>query len=144
MKWQGGDIKKTSLLAKHYMFTNTQPNASGSLFYEKKLYLKIASTPGFQFHKIQKNSCCCGILGYSCLKPQLRLGCLHSSTRTGTRRCKASGSGLVSLCRIWPRTVVLPCCWAAELHHSRALTHPPQKKRGRRKYAGKKKKKLTG
>lgn len=42
-------------------------------FMGKKLYLKISRTPGFQLHKIQQNSCCCGVLGYSYLKPQLRL-----------------------------------------------------------------------
>lgn len=73
MKWQGEDIKNASLLHRHELLTNTQAYASGSFFYGKKLYLKISRTPGFQFHKIQQNSCCCGILGYSHLKPQLRL-----------------------------------------------------------------------
>jgi len=40
-------------------------------------------------------------------------------------------------------TMILSC-WAAELHHNRSLTPPPQKKRVRRKYAGKNKKRLTG
>lgn len=70
-------------------------HAPGNCFYGKKLYLQIYVTPEFQLHKIQQNSCC-GILGYSCLQPQLRVGCVHNSARMGADRSKASDTASFS------------------------------------------------
>ena len=96
IKWQVAVIKKASLLAKHCLFT-LRAHASGSLFFMGKSFIwRFPVLLGFSSLQSNKNSCCCGILGFFCLQPQLRLGCVRNGTRMGTHRCKASDTAAFS------------------------------------------------
>lgn len=58
------------------------------------------------FHSIKSNKTAVVVFFcYSCLQPQLRLGCVHNSTRMGVHRCKASDTATFSQVTLEKRLV---------------------------------------
>lgn len=65
-------------------------------FMGKRFIWRFPVLLGFHSIKSSKTAVVVVFFCYSCLQPQLRLGCVHNSTRMGAQRCKASDNATFS------------------------------------------------